>query len=165
MKYFFSFFVFLFSYVLIYSQDSCEFNFIKDTIRIPKENKVVDGDYLIATLKNGSTVQLVKTSTNKFYLRIESSENLYFGKTDVLEIKSGTKSFFAKETTNFGLTKYRGYYVIEVFKNYIGTLKEDGITGFVFGKAVTVFTKQDCSQIKKMSNYFYESFCTKNNKK
>ncbi|MDP1802763.1 MAG: hypothetical protein Q8L81_15485 [Bacteroidota bacterium] len=144
-----------------FSQKSGDFAFIKDTIRIPKENKVVNSEYLITTLKNGTTVQLAKASTGKFYLRICTSENLYFGKTDMLEIKSGSKSFFAKETTNYELSKNSGFYVIEIFKNYIGTLKEDGITGFTFGKAVTTFSKQDCNQVKQMAKHFYENVCAK----
>ncbi|MBL7912029.1 MAG: hypothetical protein JNJ41_13305 [Bacteroidia bacterium] len=144
-----------------FSQKSGDFAFIKDTIRIPKENKVVDSEYLITSLKNGTTLQLVKAPNTKFYLRICTNENLYFGKTDMLEIKSGSKSFFAKETTNYELSKNSGYYVIEIFKNYIGTLKEDGITGFIFGKAVTTFSKQDCNQVKQMAKHFYENVCTK----
>lgn len=144
-----------------FSQKSGDFTFIKDTIRIPKENKVVDTEYLITSLKNGTTLQLAKANTAKFYLRICTSENLYFGKTDMLEIRSGSKSFFAKETTNYELSKNSGYYIIEIYKNYIGTLKEDGITAFAFGKAVTTFSKQDCNQVKQMAKHFYESVCTK----
>jgi hypothetical protein len=144
-----------------FSQQSGDFAFIKDTVRIPKENKVVDSEYLITSLKNGTTIQLVKAPSSKFYLRICTSENLYFGKTDMLEIKSGSKSFFAKETTNYELSKNSGYYVIEIYKNYIGTLKEDGITGFIFGKATTTFSKQDCNQVKQMAKHFYENVCAK----
>ena len=132
---------------------------ITDTIRIPKENKVLNSQYLITTLKNGTTIQLIKSSNAKFYLRIVTSENLYFGKTAMLEIISGSKSFFAKETTNFQLNKNTGYYIIEIYKNYIGTLKEEGITKLDFDKAVTTYSKQDCNQVKQMAKHFYESFC------
>ena len=161
MRYIFLIFSVLFFVLIGHSQKSGDFSFIKDTVRIPKENKVIEGEYLITSLKNGSTIQLVKAPNSKLYLRICTSENLYFGKTDMLEIKSGSKSFFAKETTNYGLTKNSGYYVIEIYKNYIATLKDDGITGFIFGKAVTAFSKQDCNQIKQMAKYFYESVCAK----
>jgi len=161
MRYIFLIISILFFNSIGCSQKSGDFSFIKDTIRIPKENKVVESEYLITSLKNGSTIQLVKAPNAKLYLRICTSENLYFGKTDMLEIKSGSKSFFAKETTNYELTKNSGYYVIEIYKNYIATLKDDGITGFIFGKAVTSFSKQDCNQVKQMAKYFYESVCTK----
>ncbi len=144
-----------------HSQKAGDFSFINDTMRIPKENKVVQVDYVITSLKNGTTIQLAKAPAGKYYMRICTNENLYFGKTDVMEIKSGSKSFFAKETTNYELSKNSGYYVIEIYKNYVGTLKDDGITGLVFGKAATAFSKQDCNQIKQMAKYFYESICAK----
>ncbi|MBA2613644.1 MAG: hypothetical protein H0U95_16905 [Bacteroidetes bacterium] len=161
MRYIFLLIGILFFSSIGYSQKSGDLAFIKDTLRIPKENKVVDAEYLITALKNGTTLQLAKANNAKFYLRICTSENLYFGKTDMLEIKSGSKSFFAKETTNYELGKNSGYYVIEIYKNYIGTLKEDGITGFMFGKAETSFSKQDCNQIKQMAKHFYENVCAK----
>lgn len=153
--------LFLFFGLMGYSQKNGEFSFIHDTIRIPKENKVIQADYVITSLKNGSTIQLIKAPANKFYMRICTSENLYFGKTDVMEIKSGSKSFFAKETTNYEISKNSGYYIIEVYKNYIGTLKDDGITGLVFGKAETAFSKQDCNQVKQMAKYFYQNISAK----
>jgi hypothetical protein len=142
-----------------YSQSSGDFPILKDTIRVPKENKVYESQYVITTLKNGSTIQIIKSSNNKFYMRIVTSENLYFDKKDVLEIQSGSKSFFAKETTNYPLNKNTGFYTVEIFKNYVGTLKDDGITGLVFGEAKTTYSKQDCNQIKQMAKFFYESFC------
>lgn len=159
MKYIVVLFSVLFTVLCGYSQSSGDFTILKDTVRIPKENKVYESQYVITTLKNGSTIQLIKSSNNKFYMRIVTSENLYFDKKDVLEIQSGSKSFFAKETTNYALNKNTGYYVVEIFKNYVGTLKEDGITGLVFGEAETTYSKQDCNQIKQMAKYFYESFC------
>ena len=144
-----------------FAQKSEDFNFIKDTVRITKENKVIDAEYIITTFKTGTTIQLIKGLNNKLYMRIVTSENNYFGKTDVLEVKSGSKSYFAKETINIQLDKNYGYYVIEIFKNYIATLKDDGITGFSFAKAVTSFTKQDCNQVKQMAKYFYETVCAK----
>ncbi|MBL7922371.1 MAG: hypothetical protein JNJ40_18795 [Bacteroidia bacterium] len=152
---------FLFFGFFGHSQKAGDFSFISDTIRIPKENKVIQADYVITSLKNGSTIQLVKAPANKFYMRICTNENLYFGKKDMMEIKSGSKSFYAKETTNYELSKNSGYYVIEIYKNYIGTLKDDGITGIVFGKAETAFSKQDCNQVKQMAKYFYESITAK----
>ncbi|MEO6304087.1 MAG: hypothetical protein ABIP51_13035 [Bacteroidia bacterium] len=144
-----------------YSQKSSDLSFLKDTVRIPKENKVLDSEYLITTLKNGSTVQLIKSSNNKFYLRLCTTENLYFGKTDLMEIRSGSKNFYAKETTNYEIGKNSGYYIIEIYKNYIATLRDEGITAYAFGKAVTSFTKQDCNQVKQMAKVFYENFWAK----
>ncbi|MDO9001466.1 MAG: hypothetical protein Q7W45_16995 [Bacteroidota bacterium] len=161
MKHIIIFFSLFFCGFNSFSQDASDYNIVKDTIHIPKENKTLDCEYLITTLKNSTTIQLIKASNNKYYLRIVTSENLYFGKTDMLEVNSNSKSFFAKETTNFELNKNTGYYIIEIYKNYIGTLKEDGITGYIFGKAVTKFSKQDCNQVKQMAKKFYEIYCAK----
>src|SRR3954468_16215279 len=114
-----------------FSQSDC--NFISDTVSIPKDNKVMNAEYLQTTLKNKSIVQLYKTETNKYYLKLIVTENLYFNKVDLLEIKSGSKSFFAKETKHHQYDKHTGFYLVEIYKNYAGTLKDDGITSIVFG--------------------------------
>jgi hypothetical protein len=142
-----------------YSQASADLTIMRDTIRIPKEYRTINAEYLITTLKSGTTIQLIKSPEKRYYLRIVTSDNLYFEKTDVLEIQSGSRSLSIK-TTNYELNKNTGYYIVEVGKNYIATLKDDGITGLVFGKAETKYSKQDCIQIKQMAKFFYESFCT-----
>ena len=88
-------------------------------------------------------------------------ENLYFGKIDLLELKSGTKSFYLKETTHYQLDKNTGYYLLEIYKNYIGTLKDNGLTAIQFGKAETIYSKQDCNQVKQIAKCFYENIDTK----
>lgn len=151
--------LFFFFSALLCAQSNCVF--VKDTFYIPKENKTINGEYLETVFKNKTKVQLIKSETNKFYLKMCVFENLYFDKVDVLEIRSGTKSFYAKETKQFQLDKHTGFYVVELYKNYVATLKEDGITSIVFNKAETIFTKQDCSQIKQISKCFYEAVSTK----
>lgn len=130
--------------------------FVNDTIFIPKENKVYSGEYLEATFKNKTIVRVYKTNNGKYYLKFIIQENLYFDKVDVLEIKSGSKSFYAKDTKQIQLDKHTGCYVVEIFKNYIFTLKEDGITGITFNKAETNYTKQDCSQAKQIAKCLYD---------
>lgn len=142
-----------------FSQGDC--HFIQDTVSIPKENKIVNAEYLQTVLKNKSVVQLFKTETNKYYLKLIVTENLYFNKVDILEIKSGGKSFYAKDTKHYQYDKHTGYYIIEIYKNYAGTLKDDGITSIVFGKAETDFGKHDCNQIKQISKCFYENIIAK----
>jgi len=142
-----------------FAQINCGFN--QDTVFIPKENKVITADCIKTTLKDKSEILLFKTPSNKYYLKLIVTENLYFNKVDLLEIKSGSKSFFAKDTKNFEYDKHAGFYVVEIYKNYAGTLKDEGITSIVFGKAETAFCKQDCSQIKQISKCFYESIATK----
>lgn len=132
-------------------------DFFPDTIMVPGSGKSLSGEYLQANLKNGSMVRFYKTIGGKLFLKLIVTENLYFDKTDKLEIQSGSKSFYAKDVTQLEMGKATGYYVIEIFKNYVGTLKEDGITGIVFGKVETSFTRQDASQIRQIAKCFYES--------
>lgn len=151
-------FIFLLYSGLFIAQNNC--SFIKDTLFIPKENKTIEGEYLETTLKK-SVVSLIKTGGNKYYLKIVVTENLYFDHVDELEIRSGKKSFYAKDTKQFQLDKHSAFYVVELYKNYVGTLKDDGITALVFNKAETEFTKQDCSQVKQISKCFYDAISAK----
>ena len=85
------------------------------------------------------------------------TENLYFDKVDMLEVRSGKKSYYVKNTQHYQYEKHKGYYCFEIFKNYIGTLKDDGITAIEFGKVETSFSKSDCNQVKTIAKCFYES--------
>lgn len=151
--------LFLLFFLAGFAQSDCAF--IKDTVRIPKDNKVIDTEYLQTTLKNKSVVQLIKAPAGKFYLKIIVTENLYFDKVDMLEIISGSKSIFYKDTKHYQNDKHSGYYVVEVGKNYVSTLKDNGITSIVFGKVETSFGKSDCNQVKQISKCFYESISPK----
>jgi hypothetical protein len=139
-------------------------SYLQDTLYIPKQGKIVNTEYLQTTLKNNTIVKLYKTENSKYFLKLIVTENLYFDKVDVLEIKSGSKSYYEKDAKHFQYDKHTGFYVLEIYKNYIGTLKEDGITSIVFGKSETNFTKQDCNQIKQISKCFYENIVAKNKK-
>jgi hypothetical protein len=145
------------------SQTDCEFK--ADTVYIPKFNKVINGEVLQTAFKNRSILQLIKGEANTFFLKLIVTENLYFNKVDQLEIKSGTKSFYAKETKHYELDKNTGFYVIEIWKNYIATLKDDGITAITFGSATTEFTKQDATNAKQIAKCFYEKISAKNTNK
>jgi len=152
------FFLVLFS-MAFKGQEGCEF--IKDTLTLPKEKKVIEGVYLQTTLKNLSTVTLFKTNDNRLYLKLVVTEDFYFNKVDMLEIKSSNKSYYAKDTQQYKINKTKGLYVIEIYRNYIATLKDDGITSIVFSHAETDFTRQDAAQIKKISKCLYDSFVKK----
>ncbi|MCW3076309.1 MAG: hypothetical protein JWO32_918 [Bacteroidetes bacterium] len=153
------FIIFLFVSAISIAQSEC--TFIKDTLTVAKENKVVTAEMLQTTFKNKTVVQIIKTEAGKYYLKFIVFENLYFNRIDLLEIKSGTKSFYAKETTQYRRDKYSGFYLIEIYKNYIGTLRQDGVTSIVFNKAETIFTKQDCELIKQMAKCFYDAISPK----
>jgi hypothetical protein len=141
---------------------NCDFKFSQDTMSLPETNKILEGEYFETTLKDFSVVRLFKTEDDKYYLKFIVKKNFYFDKVDVLEIRSGNKSYYAKNTRQYKIDKTTGLFVIEIFKNYIATLKEDGITSLYFAKAETDFTRQDAGQIKKMAKCFYESLSVKN---
>lgn len=159
----------LFAFILLSSafksQTSCEFEFLNDTLTLPEEGKVLEGTSLETTLKNLSVVKIFQSNNPKddyLYLRIVVTKNFYFNKVDQLELKSGSKSYWVKpESKQHKISKTMGLFVVRVAKNYIVTLKEEGITSIVFGGAETDFTKQDAAQIKKISRCFYETIYRK----
>jgi hypothetical protein len=157
MKINFIFCCFLFLTLPIKSQVNCEAAFMKDTMSLPEIGKILEGEYIETTLKDFSVVRLFKANDNKYYLRFIVKKNFYFNKVDVLEIRSGNKSYYAKESKQYKINKTTGLFIIEVFKNYISTLKDEGITSIYFAKAETDFTRQDASEIKKMSKCFYDA--------
>ncbi|MES2681175.1 MAG: hypothetical protein V4635_14875 [Bacteroidota bacterium] len=161
MKTGFVFFYFILSAFIFKSQNKCEMSSMTDTIINSKKEKVTRGEFIQATLKNKSVVQLYKLSDNKYYLKLIVTENLYFDKIDNLEILSGSKSYNEKNTRQYELNKSAGYYVIEIYKNYVATLRDEGITGIIFGKAETNFTKQDANQVKQIAKCFYEHIAVK----
>jgi hypothetical protein len=154
-------FYFLVLNLISYGQEDCASAFVTDTMFVPKEGKVVSGQYIETVFKNQSVVRLFKASDNRYYMRLLVKENFYFDKVDVLEIRSGSKSYYAKETRQFKINKTTGLFVIEIYKNYVTTLKEDGITSIVFANTETDFTRQDASQVKKMARCFFDSMVKK----
>ena len=132
------------------AQAQCSFS--GDTMSVPGTGKVLEGEYIETTLKDLSEVRFFRTNDNKIYLRLIVTQNFYFGKTDVLEIKSDNKSYYAKNTTQHKVTKTKGLYLTEVFPNYLGTLKDLGITGLSFAEAETKFTRRYAKQVKQIAN-------------
>ena len=151
--------IFLLISIINSGQTKC--TFVSDTLTIPKENKVVNGEILTTVFKNNNVAELVKTNTGKYYLKLTVRQNLYFDKVDVLEIRSGSKSFYAKDTKQYQLDKNTGFFVVELYKNYVGTLKDDGITSIYFNQAETTFTRQDCAQVKQIAKCFYDAISPK----
>lgn len=133
----------------------CESSFVKDTMSVPESGKVLEGEYIETTLKDLSMVRIFHTNDDKYYLRFIVKKNFYFNKTDVLEIRSGSKSYYVKNTTQYKIDKTTGVFVVEIFKNYLTTLKEEGMTSLYFSKAETDFTRQDTRQIREISKCVY----------
>ena len=142
----------------LFSQD-CSFK--SDTVYIPSDKKVLTSEFVEAHLKNKSIFQLVKAPNKKIYVKFIVTENLYFGKIDQLEVKSGKRSFYVKDAMHYQYDKYRGYYLFEIYPNYVITLRDEGLTGIKYGKAETDYTKSDCHNVKLISKCFYESIAPK----
>lgn len=139
----------------LFSQD-CEDLFVSDSIFKPSEQKKVPGKVMTTNLKNGGKVQLISFG-GKYILKITPNEKLGFVESGPLEIKSGKKSFFVKNATLYDLKEQNAYFLVDVMINYIGTLKDDGITSILFNtKFESKMQKEDVSNIKKMSRCFYE---------
>ncbi|WP_317898191.1 hypothetical protein [Aurantibacillus circumpalustris] len=148
---------------IAYGQINCETAFVTDTMSVPETEKILQGQYLEIQLKDFSMVRIFRTNDDKYFLRFIVKQNFYFDKVDVLEIRSGSKSYYVKNTKQFKIDKTSGLFVVEVFKNYISTLKEAGITSLYFAKSVTDFTRQDASRVKQISKCLYD-FITEKNK-
>jgi hypothetical protein len=135
-------------------------SFQEDSLFIPKENKIVAAVFLDVQLKK-SSMQFIKIKSEKYFLRLVVTENLYFDKIDQLELQSGKKSFYAKDVKQIEVDKHSGYFLVELFKNYVATLKDDGLTAIVFNKAQTNFSKQETALVKQNAKCFYEKISQK----
>jgi uncharacterized protein YqfB (UPF0267 family) len=143
------------------SQKKCEWKTMTDTIVTLKKETITNGEVIETTFKNKSILRLYKFAGEKYYLKLFVTENLYFDKIDNLEIQSGNKSFYEKATRQNQVDKSSAYYVVEIYRNYVATLRDEGITGIVFGKAQTDFTRQDASQVRQIAKCFYEDITQK----
>jgi hypothetical protein len=146
----------LLSIKVVHSQDKIEFSFLSDTMTFFQNKKVLEGEYIETTLKKLSVVRIFKTQDEHFFIRLIVTENFYFDKIDVLEVRSGNKSYYVKNCKQYKIDKTKGLYEFEVFKNYLAQLKDDGITSLYFAGRETDFTRQDANQLKKMFKYFFE---------
>ncbi len=89
---------------------------------------------------------------------LELKSNLYFDKSENLEVKSGSKIFYQKGIKQYQKDKHTGFFVFEVYKNYIATLKDEGITSYVFNNNELVFTKSETREIKKIAKCLYNTY-------
>lgn len=156
-----SFLLLLFAALACRSQEGCEAGFRQDTLLLPGQKRSIAVEYLQTTLKNRSVVRLYRAAGNKYYLKLIVTENLYFDKTDKLEVQSGGMSYTEPKIVQYELDKSTGYYVFEIFKNYVATLKDEGITAIVFGTAKTDFSRQDTRKIRDISKCLYDIISVK----
>jgi hypothetical protein len=134
---------------------------IADTMTLPGDHKALNGEYLEAQMKNGSTVRFFKTDNERLFIRLVVTKNFYFNQVSTLEIQSGNKSYYIKNAKQYKLDKTHGLYIAEIYSNYLNTLKELGISAIDFGGVVTDFTKHDASAVKDIAKCVYSTLSKK----
>jgi hypothetical protein len=152
MKKFFIIGFFVFSKAL-FSQD-CKDQVVTDSVFKPSENKKVVAGILTCGLKNGGAVQFINQN-GRFMLKIIANEKFGFEDKGSLELKSGTKSFFVKSTTLHDFKLPQPYFLVDILINYVGTLKDEGLTAIVFNKFEAKLAKEDTKIIKETADCFY----------
>ncbi len=138
---------------------------VSDTMSVPGTTLQLEGGYLETTLKKQAVVRIFKTEDDRLFLRFIVTENFYFNQISTLEIQSGTKSYYVKNCRQHKVDKAHGMYITEIYRNYLATIKEYGITGLVFGGAESNFTRQDAAQVKAIAQCVYNSLPHQNSKK
>lgn len=159
-------FIFLVVLVLkLQAQNNCEQGFVTDTLYNEKEKTFSAGSALITPeLSNKSQIAIFKVG-NRYFMKITLKDNLYFDKIDDLELVSGSKSWTLRSIKQYQKDKFTSFFVFEVYKNYINTLKDDGLTSFIFNKKENKLSKQDTKEVKKIASCFYKTINVENTKK
>jgi hypothetical protein len=151
-------------FAIMNAQNTCEMGFVRDSLFVEKDNAFVGADGLITpSFKDGGQVKIFKVG-NKYYLMLTCKSNLFFDVINDLEIKSGTKSMVAKGVKQHQKDKYTGFFVVEILRNYVATLKDNGITSYVFNTKETLFGKNEVKEVKKIANCFYQTINVPNKK-
>ncbi|MGE0566654.1 MAG: hypothetical protein AB7O73_01785 [Bacteroidia bacterium] len=146
------------------SQNNCEQGFVSDSLFLEGDNAFVISSCLIAgPLENGDNIKLFRHGKKNF-LQIETKTNLYFDKVDDLEINSGNQSMLKKGMRQVEKNKYTGLYVVEIYKNYVATLRDEGITSFTFNHTENSYHKNDVKQIRAIAKCFYKTINIKSTK-
>jgi len=151
-------------FAMMNAQNTCEMGFIRDSLYVEKENTFIGADGLkTPSFKDGGEVKIFKVGS-KNYLMLICKSNLYFDLISDLEIKSGTKSMVAKGVKQYQKNKHTAFFVVEILKNYVATLKDDGITSYVFNAKETFLAKNEVKEVKKIANCFYQTINVPNKK-
>jgi len=149
----------MFIYSVALPQD-CKEQIVSDSIVRPSDNKKILANVLYMGLKNGGAVQFA-SDNGKYYLKITPHEKFGYIEDGALELKSGSKSFFVKNAKLHNIKDLGAFFVVEIYLNYVATLKEDGLTGIVFNKFEVKLEKVDTKNVERTAECFYKL----NNKK
>jgi hypothetical protein len=141
----------------MFSQN-CKDQLVSDSLYKPVEKHSYLVSVMNCPLKNGGKVQFINNN-GKFVLKITPNQKLGFLDVGPLQIKSGNKSFFLKSTTYYDHKEPNAYFLVDVLINYIGTLKEDGLTAIVFNeKFESELCSDDVKNVRRTAKCFYELY-------
>lgn len=135
------------------AQHECHFS--SDSCLIPPGNKKLPVELIDVKMKNNAHVQFLRCS-GRLFLRIVLTDNLGYGKTGPLLLKSGTKQMYYKSATLSMPGKEAACFILELYPNYEVTLREYGLSNIVFnGNAEFSVPHQDSELIKESARCFY----------
>ncbi len=135
---------------------NCASQLVSDSLYKPDNKQSYLVSVLNCPLKNGGNVQFINNN-GKFVLKLTLHEKFGFSDVGSLQIKSGSKSFFLKSATLYDKKEPGAYFLVDVLINYIGTLKDDGITAVVFcEKFEAALPGEDTKNIRRTAKCFYE---------
>ena len=132
----------------------CKDQVISDSLYRPNENVKVAVSALNCALKNGGSIQFINNH-GKYHLKIKPNQKIGFDEKGSLELKSGSKGFYIKTATLYDAKLPEPYFIVDVQLNYIGQLKDDGLTSLVFNTFEVKFTRSDNDNIRATAKCFY----------
>lgn len=145
--------LFMLAFTGLRAQQPCAFT--SDSCALPPSNTRMPVDLLDARIKSNYHIQLIKQGPKQF-IRIIVTDNLGFGKTAPLLLKSGSKQMYYKSATLTVIDASRACFVLELYPNYLVTLKEEGLTSLIFNTTMGYsIPRQDAEAVKEMAKCFY----------
>lgn len=146
----------LFSFT-IRSQIKCSEVLVADSCSLQNPLKKEWVDVIDVKIKNNYQVQFIKHH-NQLFLKLIIRNDLGYGKTGSLVLFSGKKQYYTKSITLQIIDKQSAYFLLELNSNYITTLKDNGLTSFVFRENVEFsIPKNDSELVEQGANCFYEA--------
>lgn len=136
-----------------HAQYPCAFS--KDSCLLPPGNSKVEVQLLEVKIKNNYDVQFMQAGSRQF-LKLIVTDNLGFGKTGPLLLRSGSKQMYFKSVTLSVINKGSACFVLELYPNYLVTLSGEGLSSIEFNNT-SEFTipKSDSENIKLLAKCFY----------
>lgn len=126
-----------------------------DSVFFPESKKNIQVEVLNTIIKNNYNVQFI-SSGHKQFLKIIVHDDLGFGLTGSLLLKSGSKQMFFKSVKLYPIDKNSGYFILDLYPNYLVTLKEYGLSSLYFNnKTEFGIPKQYSDNIKSNAACFF----------